>query len=219
MVLPFPVSNKCSLALDLPVDALVPPLMAVLRSQRHPTLLRASSLTILGYCVETSAVSLLAYISDIMEACLTLLSVESQPAPPKADKDAEADSDDEMPEPVNIDQVLLEEVERLRSDEVRQKRRPEETRDPITQNPQDHPSLRRAALLFIALATRARASEELPEDALPMSLLDRARTVVGYVQQIDRDVLVRHQAEETLEDLGGPDTSHHIPSHNRMYLP
>lgn len=200
------------------VDALVPPLVALVRSQRHPTILRASALTILGHCVETSAVSLLAYISDILEACLTLLSVESQPAAAKADEADSAD-DEEMPEPVSIDQVLLEEVERLRSDEVRQKRRPEETRNPITQNPQDHPSLRRAALLFVAMTTRARAAAELPEDAVNMSLLERARAVVGYVQQIDRDALVRHQAEETLEDLGGPDTSHHIPSGSRTFLP
>lgn len=86
------------------------------------------------------------------------------------------------------------------------KRRPEETASPISTDTQ-HPALRRAALLFIALLGRAelnarhQSSNNQHQGIFPLDQLERALTVVGYVAEVDGDELVKHQAWETVEEL------------------
>lgn len=107
--------------------------------------------------------------SDLLtEACLTLLSVESRPLQPRR-------RDEPAPVPkVRPDNSTTDESDSEEEDEPPvqlgrdgKPRRPEETPDPISHIDSKHPSLRRAAILFLGMLfrTAAHLSEEAVEEA------------------------------------------------------
>ena len=98
----------------------------------------------------------------------------------------------------------------------------EETPQPSTTDPK-HPSLRRGAILFLALVFRSvhqQQASAAPADrlsrfgdmrmpgvaatrssAVDVKLVGRAQTVLRYVSETDEDGLVRYQAKEALSEI------------------
>ncbi|GAA5921049.1 hypothetical protein JCM3775_004068 [Rhodotorula graminis] len=171
------VIQRAGEALAILVDDFLPSLLLVLRSADLPVPLRASAITILAACVETAPTALVQHADVLTEACVTLLQVESVPLAPRAraaaaapevpprrlkgkekqtrpavlieevgDKssassdDDEADEDDLSPPPPTPDH-----------DGVAP--RPEELADPTT-TASKHPTLRRAAAVFLGALVR-----------------------------------------------------------------
>lgn len=187
------------------MDSLVPVLLSVIRNAQQPTILRASSLTCMGDCVEASVLALLPYLdADLVDISLSVLTLEStsstQQRPESPDPLAST-----SPPPVDVDQIFEEELERLRPDHVRRHRRPEETPNPLTHSAKEQPSLRRAACFFLSCLVDA-----LPEHphVVDGAQLNRMVDVLQYVGQTDPDPLVQHQAQQVLESLGARDTAH-----------
>lgn len=211
------------------MDDLLPTLLLILRTSTLPTPLRSSALTIFATSIETSPLALLPHSQLLVEACLTLLSVESRPMQPRRREPA-------PPTPTSDDSEVEDEAP-IQLGRDGKPRRPEETPDPIAHIDTKHPSLRRAAILFLGLLFRSaarRAEEDLSaegyNDASPLGAgglrmpggqsvslrgrkkvqaeglvsgesKDRTRTVLQYVRETDEDVLVRHQAGEVLDEL------------------
>lgn len=204
------------------VDDVVPALLHVLRTSTLPVPLRASSLTLLATAVETAPVAVLPYSDSLVEACLSLLSLESRPLQPRlrqAPADVgEHDSDEEVEDAPQLDRAG-------------KPKRPEETPNPIAIDSR-HPSLRRAAILFLGLLLRTASSlastdatrQERTYDshnplahfslggqsvqASTTSMLvsgDQKRRVgvlLRYLSGTDEDSLVRHNAGAVLAELG-----------------
>ena len=171
---------------------LIPPLFGVVRASHLPTALRTSALSLLAHCASTSAVAILPYAVDLTSSMLDLLQVESvATAEPIRVRAAKEDS---TPAP-----------------DVAGENKPKtEKQDSVEYQPTTKdskiPTLRRSALYFLSLLTRAFAAQL--EDAstlavyiLPGDLMRRAKTTVGYVAATDTDLVVRVMAKETLESL------------------
>lgn len=200
-----------------PVNDLVPSLLLILRTSSLPTPLRSSALTILATAIETAPLALFPFINLLAEACTTLLSLESRPLqprrrePPPEPIDSDSDAEmEEAPPPLGRDG---------------KPKRPEETPTPTAADPK-HPSLRRAAILFLGMLfrTAAKLAAEVPEaegydSRNPLGTFrfsgaggggkglvsreqrERAKVVLRYVRETDEDSLVRHQAGEVLEEI------------------
>lgn len=173
-------------------NLLIPPLFGVVRASHLPAALRTSALSLLAQCANTSAVAVLPYAIDLTDAMLDLLQVESvraappqkapTPEPPAQPTEGEAPA--EKPKIAKQDAVAFE---------------------PTTKNAKV-PTLRRSALYFLSLLTRAFAAQlddvsTIGVYALPGETMRRAKTVVGYVAATDEDLVVRVMAKETLEGL------------------
>ncbi|GAA6057959.1 hypothetical protein JCM3770_000651 [Rhodotorula araucariae] len=163
------VIHRAGEALGVLIDDLLPPLLVVLRSSNLPIPLRASAITILASCVETAPAALVQHADVLTEACVTLLQVESVPlaprsrAPPPAAKGKEKQA-----RPA----ALIEEVSSSSSSESEddgpapapslgkdsRPRRPEELPDPTTTSSK-HPTLRRAAAVFLGALVRTAAHQ------------------------------------------------------------
>lgn len=159
---------------------------------------------------------MLPFVEQLVDACLSLLSLESRPvwrskpaaaSPPKPAEDADSDDSDDAPSAPRS---------------TRGGPRYEETPQPSTTDPK-HPSLRRGAILYLALVFRSvhqqQASAALDDgslrlggmrmlgvaatrsSAVAVKLVERARTVLCYVSETDEDGLVRYQAKEALSDI------------------
>ncbi|KAK4052761.1 hypothetical protein OIV83_002048 [Microbotryomycetes sp. JL201] len=245
------VVRRAGKALAVIVDDLVPQLLFVMRTASLPVPLRSSSLTILATAIETDSIALLPFAETLTEACLTLLSIESQPLVPKLSRTDlptspeaapnttrengdEEDVDDEF----KIDVANLLSRDQLHSNDPRRQDRTgsrqnkiEETDDAVeTLDAKRHPSLRRSAILFLGLLFRT-VSEQVSQDegrsgdamtlgrirvpgvtngsvprsrgskAVAFETIARARTVLRYVNETDRDELVRYQAGQVLQEL------------------
>lgn len=167
-------------------------LLSTFTDPGKPTILRSSALSILALCLENAPLALLQYTGQLLDAALTLLSLESRPVSRKA-------SSNEGEEEPNDHDQFSEELAALGLNKPKIARRPEETPKPLSQDT-NHPALRRAALLFVALLARSESVEGAGQ-LVPMDMRERARTVIGYVAMVDEDGLVRHQARETEEEL------------------
>lgn len=187
--------------------------MLVLRSSAVPTPLRTSTLTILATAVETAPVAMLNQVNLLVDACLTILSLESQPMAPRTRH--------RLPTPPASDDDDGEGA-------PQKAKRPEETLDPLSASTK-HPALRRAAILFVGLLFRQvnRYAEDELERAQTMNTapsislfpraqaqgrvrsssflspaeVSRAATVLRYIGDTDIDALVRHQARSVLEEI------------------
>ena len=187
----------------------------MIRETTMPIPLRSSAFSVLAACTQAAPLAMLPFAEQLIDACLSLLSLESRPVwrskppqtAPATRRDDEADSDDEEAEP------------------ARSKRggpRYEETPQPSTTDPK-HPSLRRGAILFLALVFRSANQQQsttaplegslrlggirMPGATLArastvnVQLVDRAWTVLRYVSETDEDGLVRFQAKEALSEI------------------
>ncbi|KAK4057427.1 hypothetical protein OIO90_001496 [Microbotryomycetes sp. JL221] len=236
------VVRRAGQALAVIVDDLVPQLLFVMRTASLPTPLRSSSLTILATTIEIAPLALMPFVSTLAESCLTLLSVESRPIQARnheADKTVmEQDSDHEEFK-FDLDELVAEAKASLQGTEtVNDKpKRLEETPNAVTSlDAKQHPSLRRAAIVFLSSLFRM-ASDQLDQDAnhdsepwtmklstlnskplltpatdqrerrsrtnsiLSFETIARAKIVLRYVNETDRDELVRYQAGQVLEEL------------------
>ncbi|KAG8750550.1 hypothetical protein FRC12_012833 [Ceratobasidium sp. 428] len=171
------VVRRCGSALGLYVDMLVPPLFQVVRSEALPTILRSSSLAIIGQCVETSPVALTPWIDDILTGMIDILQVESVRAVP---------------------------VARAAREEARAKDEKQVLDRDVDARPQDIdsklPPFRRSALLCFALVIRSMIAG-VYEGSQPVqrsALWSKARTLLEYIRITDSDPVVRVQATETL---------------------
>lgn len=157
------------------MDDLLPTLLLVLRTSTLPTPLRSSALTVLATAIETAPLALMPHADLLTEACLTLLSVESRPmqprrreptAPPTVSAEDSGSDDDDENEPIQLGRDG-------------KPKRPEETPDPVAHIDSKHPSLRRAAILFLGMlfrtasdlaleAAESNASASAYDDASPL---------------------------------------------------
>ncbi|KAJ7047394.1 hypothetical protein C8F04DRAFT_935919 [Mycena alexandri] len=71
------VIKRCGSALPAFIDILVPPLFHVVRSSQIPTTLRTSALSLLAECENTCSLALIPYVTDLSEAMIDLLQIES----------------------------------------------------------------------------------------------------------------------------------------------
>ncbi|SCV69399.1 BQ2448_2419 [Microbotryum intermedium] len=148
------VIERAGEALSLFASDLVPTLLVVLRGGDLPTPLRSSALTVLASCVESELQAVKEWVGGIVEACLTLLSIESRPITRKrqvqfeelgSSSDEEEDGEEgraSLPNPFKSTTT------------VDKKKRPEETPDPTSKDP-THPAFRRSAVLFLSLTLRS----------------------------------------------------------------
>ncbi|KAJ7700055.1 hypothetical protein B0H17DRAFT_276446 [Mycena rosella] len=88
------VIKRCGSALPAFVDLLVPPLFHVVRSSQVPTTLRTSALSLLAECENTCPLALVPYVTDLSEAMIDLLQVESTSMAPKESEDTNPTSAD-----------------------------------------------------------------------------------------------------------------------------
>ena len=188
------------------MDSVVPALLAVLSNNEQPTILRTSAFSILASCYEQVPLALIAHSESLLAAALTILSLESRPMKHSVNK--EAVNKEESPLQEEVEEQDQQELADLMAsfNVTKPKRRPEETASPVSTDTQ-HPALRRAALLFIALLARAelnarhQSASNRHQGIFPHDQTDRALTVVGYVEQVDADELVKHQSREAIEEL------------------
>ena len=177
-------------------DILVPSLFAVVRAAHLPTPLRVSALSLLAQCVNTSPIALLPYSEDVFEALVDLLRVEMVPMFQKTSKTLH-ESHPTLPESAS--------PKEKREHKETSASTPTMDSQPTVANPK-FPPLRRAALHFLSLLTRAFTSQILESSSLgtfviPDAAMKRARNVIGYIAVADEDSVVRVMAGETLEGL------------------
>ncbi|KZV65023.1 hypothetical protein PENSPDRAFT_745220 [Peniophora sp. CONT] len=168
------VIRRCGDALPDYADILVPPLFAVVRNQHLTTALRASALSLLGNCADTSELALLPYAADLADAVVHLLQLESVRETQRVGKSAQPQDED-------------------KSDETMESA-------PTAANAK-FPPFRRAALHFLALLVRAYTRRAYDGDGIAGSVFPNARvkTVLGYLAVTDADDVVRVMAREVGE--------------------
>ncbi|KAF7352810.1 RTP1-C1 domain-containing protein [Mycena venus] len=82
------VIKRCGSTLPAFIDILVPPLFHVVRSSQVPTTLRTSALSLLAECENTCSVALIPYATDLSEAMIDLLQIESSSTTPVESEDS-----------------------------------------------------------------------------------------------------------------------------------
>ena len=181
-----------------------------MRSSHLPTTLRTSSLSLLAQTVETNALALFPYATDLFGGMIDLLQLESVPAtsPPKTTtKPSEPSQDDQERGngPGNTKEGGWERDEQGGVTEP-PSQPPPPTMDthPAVANSK-FPPLRRAALHFLALLIRECTTRVYDTGfagmLIPDAYLVRARTTLGYVAVTDGDAVVRVMAREAREGL------------------
>ncbi|KAJ9105392.1 hypothetical protein QFC21_001762 [Naganishia friedmannii] len=191
--------KRCGTALSIYANVLVPKFNRVFPQAYLPTVLRASSLSILSTCADVDWRAVIPWAQDLLGACLDLLQLESvrTTVQPQSQSNGSATSTP-VPEPLNA-------------------------------NDGKHPALRRAALTFLGLLFNSVATSEQHEretaqmraqtlempaitmitntlrtpatDSTPIihpGLMQKAGNVLGYLQATDVDSLAAHQAGEAL---------------------
>ena len=163
-------------------DILVPPLFKMVRTSHLSTPLRTSALSLLAQCVNTSSLALLPYTIDLTGAMIDLLQVETVFSVPQTKFQPSGEGNQE-PQTQAMD-------------------------DQPTSTNSKFPPLRRAALHFLTLLTRAYMryiadQTSPPSYILPRDVLQRANRTVGYIAVTDEDNVVRVMAKEALEGLNG----------------
>lgn len=184
-------------------DVVVPKLIRVFPQVYLPTVMRASSLSILSVCADVDWRAMIPWAEDLLGACLDLLQLES--VRPGATSRKAEDSNGAV----------------------------ESISEPVRTHDSKHPALRRAALVFLGQLFSAVAvseeqeleatlsqrtstgmpsitlhtegmvetSEQRPPPILHPGLMQKAGNVLGYLQATDVDSLAAHQAGEALHLL------------------
>jgi len=86
------VIKSCGSALPAYIDILVPPLFQIVRSSQVPMTLRTSALSLLAECENTCPAALIPYITDLAEAMVDLLQIESTSTTPTESSDSDPTS-------------------------------------------------------------------------------------------------------------------------------
>ncbi|KAJ6599093.1 hypothetical protein DFH09DRAFT_24467 [Mycena vulgaris] len=91
------VIKRCDSALPAFIDILVPPLFHIVRSSQVPTTLRTSALSLLAECENTCPLALVPYVTDLSEAMIDLLQIESTSAAPESEDTNPTSTDSKLP--------------------------------------------------------------------------------------------------------------------------
>ncbi|GAA5879963.1 hypothetical protein JCM16303_004416 [Sporobolomyces ruberrimus] len=201
-------------------DLLLPPLLGTLRQGNLPVPLRASAITVLATMVETSPVAMMPVVGELGEAMRQLLEIETVSyrasigaAGKKAEEilgRGEEKKAGKAKETGRTGPVLIEEVDgRDTSDDEEDfpsfalptapkpnsalANRPKELSDPTTTQSR-HPSLRRAALLFLSLLLRTQIKQRF--DLIEKVQEDEMR---GLGESLIRDGKLRMPGERSVQ--------------------
>ncbi|KAG6900951.1 hypothetical protein C0993_004388 [Termitomyces sp. T159_Od127] len=166
------VIKKCGEALSLYVDIIVPPLLQLLRSRHSPTVLRASSLSLLSDCESTSPLSMLPYVTDLAGAMLDILQLEIVPT--------HSISGDSEKQPPSLDTEPL---------------------STNTKFPPLRRGALHFLALMMRETTKLIYESSFGTSLFSDDFLRRAKTTLGYVASVDSDNVVRVMAREAAEDL------------------
>ncbi|THH05707.1 hypothetical protein EW145_g4599 [Phellinidium pouzarii] len=214
------VITRCGSTLGNYADIIVPPVFAIVRAASLPTTLRTSAVSLLATAVDTSALALNAYTSDLTSAMVDLVQVETvavADARPGGRKDT---SDADMPTQARSDAAgsadlkkksrkYPHDAERSGGKGTNQRTSGEDgnTMDlqPVAANGK-FPPLRRAALHFLSLLVRSLLARKYEGDTAPGDdvsglLIKRGITVLRYVSATDQDEVVQVMAREAAEEL------------------
>lgn len=180
----------------------LPSLLFVLSSKEFPACLRWSALTVLTTCVETSIIAMLPYLSDLMDTCLIILSLESCPTLTSSTSKSTIDLV-ESEEQETTKTTLTELVETSDTENQSQKtnskqRAPEETTLPVSKD-SGHPALRRSAIMFLLITLSVNVDQL--DQLWRQEYLTKSIRVLGYVKLVDPDGLVQYQANAALENM------------------
>lgn len=118
--------------------------------------------------------SMLPYISDLIETCLMILSLESDKQSISQEKDEEDETE---------------------ASSAEKKLKSEETKLP-TSKLSGHPALRRSAVRFLWISLSSDQHGRLKREYLQKTL-----RVLKYVNLVDADALVRYQAGEVIDNF------------------
>ncbi|GAA5886437.1 hypothetical protein JCM6882_001639 [Rhodosporidiobolus microsporus] len=167
------VVQRAGEALATLTPHLLPPLLSTLLTPSLPIPLRSSSLTILATCVETAPTAMLPHAETLAEACVGLLEVETVALKPRLPPaKAVREGEKKRQEGKGKGKGVLIEVSSSDSDDdddddappkelpnpLNRPRRPEELPNPLTSSSK-HPTLRRAALVFLAALVQTVAAQ------------------------------------------------------------
>ncbi|KAI0723142.1 hypothetical protein C8Q76DRAFT_767130 [Earliella scabrosa] len=192
------VIRRCGEALPSYASLLVPPLFQVIRTSHFPTVLRTSAISLLAQCAKISPLAVLPYLTDLTDAMVDLLQVESVQVAPRAAAARPGTASEKEGE-------VAEAAQGAEADPPKSQPAPRMDSHPTSTNTK-FPPLRRAALHFLSLLVRActtRVYETGSADGslLPPVTMKRARTTLGYIAATDADDVVRVMARETIEGL------------------
>jgi hypothetical protein len=176
-----------------PASILIPQLFAVVRTSHCPAPLRVSSLSLLAQCVSTYVLAVIPYARDLAEAMVDLIQIEApRPMPTPTAKAARSKSADD-------DESEDEEEEEVEPD----RSGPTMDDNPTSINAKV-PPIRRSALHFLSVLTRAcgdNFSVSEVNGVFDDVLLRRMQITLRYVASTDPDPVVKIQARETLEGV------------------
>lgn len=163
-----------------------------MRSSHLPTALRTSAVSLLALCTNTSSLAVLPWATDLLEAMIDLLQIESVPISQVSKTDTKV-----LPKDDANGEVRGNAAKAPKHDSVDFR--------PTTKDPRI-PILRRSALHLLALLIQAFISQ-IDDPAskslyvLPGELMRRAKNTVGYIAVTDEDEIVRVMAKEASEGL------------------
>ncbi|GAA5832075.1 hypothetical protein JCM11251_002808 [Rhodosporidiobolus azoricus] len=170
------VVQRAGEALATLTSQLLPALLSTLLAPSLPIPLRSSALTILATCVETAPTAMLSHAETLAEVCVAVVEVETvalkpKLPPAKSKGMAENKVQEKTQDKGKGKRVLIEEVDSSSDGEdellpppkvlpnpLNRPRRPEELANPLTSSSK-HPTLRRAALVFLAALVRTVAAQ------------------------------------------------------------
>ena len=166
----------------------------MVRTPDIPIVLRTSSISLLAQCAKTNTLAILPYITDLVDAMVDLLQIETVAMAPhkRSLRSKEAPEEKAATDP--------------EGEESEQKSVPPTMDSQPTSTDTKFPLLRRASLHFLSLLVQARTNRIYETgDAeglmVPPGLMRRARTTLGYVAATDTDDVVRVMAREAVEGL------------------
>lgn len=198
------VVQKLEKALSAHVNEIVHPLLTVLRHGTRPSTLRSSYLSILGTCIEAcpDAFSATQLGSAIIDAMLDLLSVETNVQMQQSQEEAQdpTNLDTKLPQLRRAAVLLLALVIRGSRHQLELA---QEKRDKV-------PSQDDGGLTSLRMPNGSILQPKFPSSPaislrpllmFPEDKTERTKTLLGYIAQTDSDSLVRHQAQQLLEEL------------------
>jgi Required for nuclear transport of RNA pol II C-terminus 2 len=179
----------------IPAEVLVPPMLRIFRSRHVPAILRASSLSILALCADTSSIAIIPWSDEMAEAAVDLIQLESVPFtsdPPNATGSLGGKASNDKPTTTATSRLAYEDS------------------FPALATTTKTPAFRRAALHFLALLIRTAVIRSYATDqgvplqfeSFNLALGARMATIVQYVHATDQDGVVRAQAGECVGLLG-----------------
>jgi hypothetical protein len=183
-------------------DALIPRMLRVFPQAHLPTVLRASSLSILSTCVDVDWKATLPWVQDLLGGCLDLLQLESVRSSRRRELDPQADASNHVGEPIRghdskhpaLRRAALVFVGQLfNAVGMSQKEEYDTANAPRGYS--------RAISVNIGADQRNYATGVCSPPLLHLGLLQKASNVLGHLQATDVDSLAAHQAGEALSLL------------------